>query len=318
MTSACRLSRWTETYLDGELSPEHTVDFEDHLSGCCCCQAKLKFEQALRFSMRRTTRIATYPSEGFETKLRALMATERESAERNSADQSEARVHDQLEKANSRPQAAPIVSHRPLTWRAIAPLSVAAAAALVFAALRNQPSDAIMVGDLSPASADGRSIRAKDTMQTVQEFLDQLAADTEHNPDPSAALVEESEPVFVPALQPSVIHVSQNRRWPVPRFEDLGGIWEGLRYRNLAVQDRVPSLHYRIGGHRVLLWAYDSQRVPLRVVLEPRVARNHPVFVGSRHGLAIAAVEREGQGFVATTDLSQSEAAELVVTAAAR
>lgn len=313
MTSACRLSRWTEAYLDGELSPEHTIDFEDHLSCCCCCQDKLKFEQALRFSMQRTARIAAHPSQGFESRLRAMMAAERELQPRVA---SPAPTTGATAAAPGQATQAALQPHRPLTWRTIAPLSVAAAAALVFAALRNESTEPI--GTPSLARADGAAVRAKDTVQTVQEFLDQLATDTEHNHEPSSALVEESEPVtFVPPRPPSVIHLSPDRRWRTPEeLERLGAIWEGIRYRTLAAHDRVPSIQYRVGGHRVLLWAYDSQRVPLRVALEPRVALNHPVFVGSRHGLAIAAVERGGQGFAATTDLSQSEAAELVVTAA--
>lgn len=309
MTSACRLSRWTDTYLDGELSPEHTVDFEDHLSCCCCCQEKLKFEQALRFSMQRTARIAAYPSQDFEAKLRALMASERaaesEPLGRNASCWEE--------REPTRP--APVATHRPLTWRAIAPLSVAAAAALAFAGVRGSTTDSkIATTDV----LGGGSPRAADTMQTVQEFLDQLASDTQHNQELSSTEVEEAEPQFVATRPPSVIHVGQDRRWRTPQgLEKLGAIWEGLRYRHLAMHDRVPSLQYRIGGHRVLLWAYDSQRVPLRVVLEPRVALNHPVFVGTHHGLTVAAVERAGQGFAATTDLSPSEAAELVVTAAA-
>lgn len=315
MTSACRLSRWTDTYLDGELSPEHTVDFEDHLSCCCCCQDKLKFEQALRFSMQRTARNATFPSQEFEAKLRALMAAERREDERAFG------RHAACWQGQTEPTTAqPAVTHRPLTWRAIAPLSVAAAAALAFAGVRS--------GDSKLATSDGASYlgqgvqgsgspRATDTMQTVQEFLDQLANDTQHNHELSSIIEEESEPEFVATRPPSIIHISHDRRWRTPQgLEKLGAIWEGLRYRNLAMHDRVPSLQYRVGGHRVLLWAYDSQRVPLRVVLEPRVALNHPVFVGTRRGLTIAAVEHEGQGFAASTDLSPSEAAELVVTAA--
>lgn len=315
MTSACRLSRWTETYLDGELSPEHTVDFEDHLSCCCCCQDKLKFEQALRFSMRRTARIAAYPSQQFEARLRGLMAAERETACKTEAHC----THDSSWSGRQPVSSQSVVTHRPLTWRAIAPLSVAAAAALVFAAVRNEANAPKKEdGAFVQASMDGATPRASDTMQTVREFLDQLAADSQRRPEYSSELVEESEPEFAPAQPPSVLHVGHDRRLPAPQgLEKLGAIWEGLRYRNLAVHGRVPSLQYRVGGHRVLLWAYDSQRVPLRVVLEPRVALNHPVFVGTHHGLAIAAVEHEGQGFAATTDLTPSEAAELVVTAAA-
>ncbi|HEY5956118.1 MAG TPA: zf-HC2 domain-containing protein [Polyangiaceae bacterium] len=303
MTDACRLSRWTETYLDGELTPEHTIDFEEHLSACSCCQSQLKFDQALRFSMQRTVRIASHPSEDFEARLRLRLVQERLVQEKA------------LEQQPQLSQPTPVTHPRPLTWRSITPLSAAAAAALVFAAMRNQPTEPTTLG-YAPANAVGDRAPARDTMQTVREFLDQLAADTEHHPEAEGQPVvnQDGDVVFV-GSRPPVINVGRGRPWTLPKLEELGGIWEGLHYRNLAREGRVPSLHYRIGGHRVLLWAYNSERVPLRVVLEPNIARNHPVFVGTHHGLAVAAVERDGQGFVATTDLSPSEAAELIVSA---
>ncbi len=305
MTDACRLSRWTETYLDGELSPEHTVDFEDHLSGCCICQGRMKFEQALRFSMRRTVRVATYPSPDFESRMRAMMAAARDTEE----------VPPETSRQPKKPASVPAPLHaKPLTWRSIAPLSAAAAAALMFAALRNEPTD-LIAGSTVAASTTGTTVASKDTMQTVREFLDQLAADSEHHPELAASVDVDGEPAFLASRPPSIINVSDKRRWPLPKLDGLGGIWEGLHYRNLAVHGRVPSLHYRIGGHRVLLWAYDSERVPLRAVLQAQVARSQPVFVGTRHGLAIAAVENGNHGLAITTDLSTSEAAELAVAA---
>jgi hypothetical protein len=321
MTGACRLSRWTETYLDGELTPEHTLDFEEHLSGCSCCQSKLKFEQALRFSMQRAVRVACHPTVGFEARLRERMAQERAAQERMLPQRV---AFDRKIPVAAREQMHP----RPLTWRSITPLSAAAAAALVFAALRNEPAEPTTLG-YSPASAGGDRAPARDTMQTVRDFLDQLAADTEHQAELQQASVNQlgqdqlgqdqlgpnSGIALMGSHAPPTINVGRGRPWALPKLEELGGIWEGLHYRNVARAGRVPSVHYRIGSHRVLLWAYDSERVPLRVLLEPNVARNHPVFVGTHHGLAVAAVERAGQGFVATTDLSPSEAAELIVSA---
>lgn len=306
MTDACRLSRWTETYLDGELSPEHTVDFEDHLSGCCICQSRLKFEQALRFSMRRTVRVATYPSPDFESRMRAKLAAAR--------DTEAVTVETLRQPKKAGPIAAPLHA-KPLTWRSIAPLSAAAAAALMFAALRNEPTE-LIAGSTVAASTTGTTVASKDTMQTVREFLDQLAADGEHHPELAASVDLDGEPAFLASRPPSVINVGDKRRWPLPNLDGLGGwTFEGFHYRNLALHDRVPSLHYRIGGHRVLLWAYDSERVPLRAVLQAQVARSRPVFVGTRHGLAIAAVENGNHGLAITTDLSTSEAAELAVAA---
>jgi len=315
MSDACRLSRWTETYLDGELSPEHTVDFEDHLGDCCCCQDKLKFEQALRFSIRRTVRIASFPSSDFEQRIRAVVATQRDSESNETATGRDSSARSVARTGASQRQAPVAALHpRPLTWRAIAPLSVAAAAALVFAAVKNESTPFDDLPGTVNAGATNK-LPPKDTMQTVREFLDQLATDTEHHPEELAGVGLDGEQVFITSRPPAVIDVGR-RHLPLPELKSLGAIWEGLHYRNLAMHSHVPSLHYRIGGHRVLVWAYDSERVPLRAVLQARVARSEPVFVGTRQGLAIAAVERGNNGLVITTDLSTSEAAELAVTAA--
>jgi hypothetical protein len=303
MTAACHLRRWIETYLDGELSPEHTIDFEEHLRDCCSCQARVKFERALRFSLRQTVRGTSYPSEAFQVRLRAIVAKEAQSQEQTT-----------IVPRTREPAAVSTPNQsRPLTWRAITPLSVAAAAALVFAALRNEPTDP-MTSPL-PAGVSGSSVTSKDVKQTVRDFLDQLAADTEHNVDDNAGSVEEADPVFLSPRPPPVINVSNGRHWPLPKLEHLGGVLEGFRYRNVARESRVPSVLYRIGGHRVLLWAYDSERVPLRVLLDSTVARDRAVFVGTHRGTTVAAVEHGSHGLVATTDLSPSEAAEVVTTA---
>jgi hypothetical protein len=59
---------------------------------------------------------------------------------------------------------------------------------------------------------------------------------------------------------------------------------------------------------------YDSKKLPLRAVLEPRVSHNQPVFVGTHRGRAVAAVESNGFGYVATTDLPPKQAVEFVAS----
>ena len=53
---------------------------------------------------------------------------------------------------------------------------------------------------------------------------------------------------------------------------------------------------------------------PLRATLEPRVVRNLPVYVGSRRGYSIAALEKRGVGYAVATDLNDRESAELVAS----
>jgi hypothetical protein len=145
-------------------------------------------------------------------------------------------------------------------------------------------------------------------MQTVREFLDQLATDSEHNEQGSLAPTPR---IFIPLEAENVVH---GRRFTPPHLDNAGAIWEGYHYRQVPVQGRVSSWHYRKGTHRVLLWVYDSKKLPLRAVLEPQIARNQPVFVGTHHGRAVAALERNGVGYAATTTLPPAEAAELIAS----
>ncbi|MGC4065665.1 MAG: hypothetical protein QM784_13660 [Polyangiaceae bacterium] len=302
MTQCCSFSRWTESFIDGELSPEHTIDFENHFPTCELCHTKLKFERAYRISAQRAVRSVAQPSAAFEARLRAALAQERATQEQESQS---AAVTTPIPLAPVVPISATHVPHRPLSWRSIAPLSVAAAAALAFAALRGEPAPSGYAGMTPHGSEQNRSDRT-DTMQKVREFLDQLASDGEHTP---------SEPHFpMPRLFPVEAEtVVGGRRFTPPRLEPA--IWEGYHVQQVPVQGRVSSWHYRVGKHRVLLWVYDSQKLPLRAVLEPQVARNQAVFVGTHHGRAVAALERNGVGYAATTtSLPPTETAELVAS----
>jgi hypothetical protein len=94
-------------------------------------------------------------------------------------------------------------------------------------------------------------------------------------------------------------------------LRQYGALWEGgsvvpVRETNAAL------LRYKLDGHRITVYVYDSGRMPLRARLEPRVVRNEPVYVGTRSGYSIAAREQRGIGYAVATDLGLNESAELV------
>ncbi len=285
MTQPCRVSRWIETYVDGELSAERVVEVEAHLLECGACRERRDFEQALRRSLRRQVRQAALVSTDFEKRIRQRLVAHR----------------------NAPPE--PLPAHRrnvpsgALTWRSVVPLSIAAGVALVGGALKDRDAAADASGHRF-ASTKPAAIEKSDTMASVREFLDELAV---HYSQPSTSVIHASSQLPVIGPEPG---------WAIqpPEFRSLGGVWEGWEQRRTG-PGRVASLHYRFGGHRVVVWVYDSQRLPLRAVLEPHVARNRPVFVGMHRGFSVAAVEDHGLGYAATTDLPTAEAAELVAAA---
>ncbi len=343
MTS-CRFAGWIEPYVDGELIPEHTVEFEDHLPSCPVCCAELDGERVYRRSVAESVRENLEIRPDFVARLESqLMEVHRERGRRQ-----------RVARAAGVPESA-------LTIRSILPLSMAAAAALVFAQMestnhRSNTRDAVEVERASAATTGPGEHR--DTLASVESFLDDLT-EAYKNPEAAELLadgaellggeeMEASSPSPAPptklAASPSrsgARDVKAARRAPSgtelsaeelgalfdhrdpsklrifiepPELSSLGAVWEGGQRRHSA-QGQMTSWYYRVGEHRVVVSAYDSRRVPLRVLLEPRVARNKPVFVGTRGGYAVAAFEHQGIGLAATADLSPHETAELVAAA---
>ena len=99
-----------------------------------------------------------------------------------------------------------------------------------------------------------------------------------------------------------------------PSLAQYGARWVGGSVVPVRNQ-RAASLRYRIAGHKLTVYVYDASRFPVRSTLQQRVVRDEPVYVGSRHGVSIAATERRnGVGYAIATDLNKDESAELVAS----
>jgi anti-sigma factor RsiW len=100
-------------------------------------------------------------------------------------------------------------------------------------------------------------------------------------------------------------------RLHIPSFERYGGRWEGGSVVPVRNQ-RAASFQYRLGGHRMTLYVYDSSRFPMAKRLQQRLVGAEPVYVGVRRGYSIGATEHRGVGYALASDLSDAETAELV------
>lgn len=286
MKDCCRINLWIEPYVDGELSPDRVLEVESHSESCPSCAETIRFEHALRSSLKSVVQTAApEPSAALMGRLRRAGAIERQ----------------RMAAASRASRSLPAGS---LSWRAVLPLSAAAAAVLVFGSLRSEPAGTALKNTVNEASSAASVSREPDVLTSAKDFLDQLAESYQRSPEPT--LNRDPPPVPMPTLA--------GFSMSAPEMQSVRGVWEGWsqpRSRNW----RATSLHYRLGDHRVVVWVYDSQRVPLRIMLEPRVAKNKPVFVGIHEGYSVAAVESHGVGYAATTDLSTSEAADLLASA---
>jgi hypothetical protein len=183
-----------------------------------------------------------------------------------------------------------------LFWKSIVPVAAAAAVVMVYAASKNNrttdvaASRAAMYQSSSPAS--------------IEKLLEDLVSNHERS---SPQFTEQG---LLPQLEPEVgVPVR------LPNFKQYGARWEGVSVVPVSNQ-RAASLRYRIAGHKLTVYVYDAARLPVRGTLQQRLVRGtEPVYVGSRHGVSIAATERSnGVGYAVATDLNKDESAELVAS----
>lgn len=265
-----------EPFRDGELSPSEVVEVETHLVECERCSERLQLGEAVRVSLKQVVRDGAPVTESFEERIRLALVAEREREERRDA-----------------PGDAQI---RMLSWRSIVPIAAAAAVVMVYAASANNRTT-----DVASSRA---TMYQSSTPASIEQLLEDLVSNHERSSGPQF-----TEQGLLPQLEPEVgVPVR------LPNFKQYGARWEGVSVVPLSNQ-RAASLRYRIAGHKLTVYVYDAARLPVRGTLQQRVVRNEPVYVGSRHGVSIAATERSnGVGYAVATDLNKDESAELVAS----
>jgi anti-sigma factor RsiW len=264
-----------EPFRDGELTPAQVVDVEAHLVECERCAERVRLGEAMRASLKEMVRADAPVGAAFEERIRLALAAEREREER-------------MDPAND--------SHvRMLSWRSIMPIAAAAAVVMVWAASADNRTTDIAT---TPSRAANMSSPA-----SVEKLLEDLVANHERSSP------QFTEPTLLPQLEPEVgVPVK------MPNFKPFGAHWEGVSVVPVSNQ-RAASLRYRLAGHKLTVYIYDASRVPVRTTLQQRLVRDEPVYVGSRHGVSIAATERSnGVGYAVATDLNKDESAELVAS----
>ena len=266
-----------EPFRDGELSPAEVVDVETHLVECERCSERLRLAQAMRVSLKERRARRRAVTESFEERIRLALSAEREREERRDP------AHD--------------AQMRMLSWRSIVPIAAAAAVVMVWAASANNRHD-------------GRRVGARQHVPVVLARQRREAAGRL-----GAATTSARRPQYTEQTLLAAARVRGGRAGAsCPTSSSTARSWEGVSVVPVSNQ-RAASLRYRIAGHRLTVYVYDAARVPVRSMLQQRVVRDEPVYVGSRHGVSIAATERSnGVGYAVATDLNKDESAELVAS----
>jgi anti-sigma factor (TIGR02949 family) len=279
MPSGCKpVVTLLDAYADGELSPDQVLEIEAHLAECHSCSPRLQFDHAVRKSVRRATYAAAVPSDAFRERI---MHSLRAETERTEAAEKEA--------------AAPRSSM--LSWGNIAPLAAAAAFALIWKAMPHESAK------VSPTPTPSGMQVASVEPFNVEKLLDDIV---EQHLDRSAPSVTEAS--LVDRLAPEVgvpVHA--------PNLLQYGARWEGGSVVPLR-NERAASLRYRVAGHRVTVYVFNSEKLPFNARFTKRVVRNEPVYVTWKRGVSIAATDRRGVAYAVATDLSEEEGAEIVAS----
>jgi hypothetical protein len=251
---------------------------------CSLCSERVALVRATRQSLKRTA-VHRAP-DALRARVQATMAQER---------------------PGSRPASRQSDDPKSPGMKVLA--AFAAAAGVVFAiglSKSRDPQPEVKLGNVREAAPEKT---AESTALGVEAMLDDLIALHKHPLPPETTNPEELQrfeplvgvPVRRPAFQPPFS----------ARF--TGARIHALRERRAAL------LQYTVSGdHRVTVYVFDPRVVPMMrsSVLQPRVVREKPVFVGKRGGYSIAAAERSGVGYALATDLNDAESADLVLAAA--
>jgi len=279
-----RLRSLWETFLDGELPSRQMLELQTHLDDCAECAESVAFSQAIRLSARAVAYDDAVVSDDLRERLRGALFAEAQ------------REHEEL----TRP---PEERERFARFARVSKLGLlttlaAAAGVLLFMGLdTGRPPRTGALAErptVIPTTTAGLG-----PQELLDLFIDYHAA-------PPAPEVTEAK--LVPELERDV-----GVRVPLPSLAAYGAEWQGGSLVRVPRMQPAAYLRYRTrDAHRVTLYVYNAQRIPLHASLERRVVREEPVYEGYWRGYSIAAQLRHGVGYAVATDLDEARSAELV------
>lgn len=273
--SCHQLEPLLSAFADGELSPDQVLEVEQHLADCGDCTEKVRFELSLKHTLQRIVHTSPYPEAALRRRVNAALATER--ADENQRSWVSRTVH---------------WPH----WRGVAAFAAAAAVTLIWT---NRQAEIPSTSSMTTAGIAG----ASSASQNVEQLIDDLVS--EHATFGNAPTV--IEPQAVRAFE-SEVGVPVR----IPQLRQLSAHWVGGKLVNPGGQ-RMAAFEYKVSGHRVTVYVFDPQRAPIHARLKAQVIHNKPVFLGTRRGYSIAAIERRGVGYAVATDLGNNESAEIIL-----
>ncbi len=268
-----------DTYLDGELPSEQTLELQAHLDTCTDCTETIAFVRAVRQSAQRVVQRDSRVTDAFRAQLKRALHAEAE-AERHAEDARRSRRW----------------------WRGTAPrafVALMASAAAVVLWMNPHAVHAPREREPSPTPSEQLATMAP------EDILDRIIDYHTAPPKPQV-----TEPKLLPELERDV-----GVRVPLPSLVQYGAEWQGGSVVRVRRDQPAAFLRYRTRDHHsVTVYVYNASRIPLHAGLTPRMFREEPVYQGNWRGYSIAAQLRRGVGYAVATDLDESHSAELIRT----
>jgi anti-sigma factor RsiW len=270
-------SRMLGSYLDGELEPAMLIEIDEHVAGCGTCREEAQLLGAMRGSLKRV--VKTSAPAGLRERMAAAMTAER------------AR-EDAREDVAAAALFGGVAGGKASSWRAVVPIATAAAIALVWGA-------ASRFGQAGSGAANEAKAGFGDDMLAELVGIHAQPLPPEAKDEHSVRDLEHW--VGVPVRPGS--------------FERAGAHLVGGRVVQLRSQ-RGAMLQYLVGSggdeRRVSVVVYDAQKIQIgSSQFEPHPVGTAEVRVGREKGYSVATAQRDGVGYIVTSDLDADRSAQL-------
>lgn len=295
-----------EAFVDGELSPEQTLELEGHIDTCSQCQANAEFLRVLSSTIEEVVlwekAAAILPSSTALTTSTPLPLLDTSSSPFMA--RLEQAVQAEIDRETSE------TSTRGAWFAKVAALAAAASATL-WLGVRTLGADlsALRQSTSQPDQSQGnvnlaRASVGEDDVITLEGALDRLIDFHSAPPQPQVTSVD-----LLPELEPDV-----GVRMQLPKLDAFGARWEGANLVPVRSNQRAASFRYQLPKGRVTLYVFNASR--LRVQDSKLLTRDqptpHPVYLGQWRGYNVAAKENRGIGYALATDMDGPAVARMI------
>jgi anti-sigma factor RsiW len=296
--------RFLGAFLDGELDAAKQLEVEGHLETCLTCRERTMLDRAMRATLKTVVARGAVADEAAADGVMDVTdvnSDEAQAAMKARSDAMRARMRAAMiaeEKRETVRTAATVgtLATAPFGWKAMLPLTAAAALALVWGAASQRTGNRSLYSDMPAA--------------TTQAGLGE---------DPLAELVAEHSRPLPPERTDALGLSSFEQYVGVPvhaaNLEKAGARLVGGRVLPVH-QERAAMLQYVVGkgadARRVSMFIYDPRKIRIGCNdCAPRAAGTAQVQVGRAGGYSVAVTQKEGVGYAVASDLDAEHNFEL-------